>query len=223
MGAAMAMGRLNVSGRVQAREPSIEELEDMLYDILATGVEPTATVGTLEAVQAFLHQHARARKNHTELLSFFAENGLACAPERARVVAPALALLPMEDPSAQEESFDPSAAVSGMPERSRSQGTSNLLRVGLAFAAVLVLALGGLGYFAFSSMQHELARVHSQTGAQADELARVKADADSLRSAMHDNTELVRSVDHKSDVLIQTLLSPLDPQKLQQTEKTRAH
>ena len=222
MGAAMAMGRLNVSERVQAREPSIEELEDMPYDILATGVEPTATVGTLEAVQAFLHQHARARKSHTELLSFFAENGLACVPERARVVAPALALLPMEDVGTHE-SFEQSAAVSGMPERSRVQHTSNLARIGIASAAVLLLALGGLGYVAFTSMQNELARVHSQTGVQANELARVKADADSLRSAMHDNTELVRSVDHKSDVLIQTLLSPLDPQKLQETEKTRAH
>ena len=222
MGAAAArsMGQGSGVERAQARgpnrEPKIEELEDVLYDILAVGVEPTAQIGTLDAVQVFLHEHARVRKTHAEMLSFFAENGIAYTPERARAVAPPLALLPIEG-TETDDFLTPPAAISGIqvsPE-ARTSRSSLALRLGVACAAVVVLALGAVGYLVLADMQHELSRVNTQAGTQAAELSRVKADADALRATMRDNAELVRSVDRKSDVLIQSLLSPLDPQKLE--------
>src|SRR5688572_4012749 len=68
--------------------PTLGELEDQLYDLLATGVADANLPGAvLDAAQAFLHEHARDRKDVSEFLAFFEKHGLALRPERPNLLA----------------------------------------------------------------------------------------------------------------------------------------
>ncbi|HEX2677527.1 MAG TPA: hypothetical protein VHM19_12830 [Polyangiales bacterium] len=209
------MESISAAPRMQGHAPlpPVEAMEDVLYDILATGVDPTAKVGTLEAVQVLLHEHARARKSQAELAAFFVEHGLPLAGERPR--APVIALPPIEPAAISGIELMPSQRIAE-PARSVS---AKLTWIGVAFAAAVLLGTGVAGYFALHDMRQELSRVKASSSVQASQLTQVKAEAATLRSAMTENAELMRSVDHKSDVLIQSLLSPLDPAALQNNPK----
>jgi hypothetical protein len=56
-----------------------EQLLDVLYEIMAQGVDPTAQLKIGE-VERFLHEHARQRKPLAELMAFFARHGLSRDP-----------------------------------------------------------------------------------------------------------------------------------------------
>lgn len=58
---------------------SEEQLLDVLYEIMAQGVDPTAQLKIGE-VERFLHEHARQRKPLAELMAFFARHGLSRDP-----------------------------------------------------------------------------------------------------------------------------------------------
>jgi hypothetical protein len=55
--------------------PSEAQLLDVLYEVLAQGAQPLGSK-TVEAIQQFLHQHARNRKPLPEILAFFTQHGL---------------------------------------------------------------------------------------------------------------------------------------------------
>jgi hypothetical protein len=55
--------------------PSEAQLLDVLYEVLAQGAQPLGSK-TVEAIQQFLHQHARSRKPLPEILAFFTQHGL---------------------------------------------------------------------------------------------------------------------------------------------------
>lgn len=192
--------------------PSVEALEDALYEMLAIGVDPTPRAGSFELVQAFLHEHARARKSHAELLSFFAEHQLPVAPDRSRAIPSPIALPLFDEPAAV--SGNELEAAYGVPSYPAlaPKPTSWLPVWGAAACALLLLGgVAGVGYVALREMQSELSRVQTHAAAQAKEIERVQAEAATLRTAMRENNELVKKVDQKSELLVQSLLSPLDP------------
>src|SRR5262245_55976270 len=70
----LILGQVGVSP-VLLPEPTVLELEDILYDILASG-DPSLPTGTLEAVQTFLHEHARSKRALPEFVAFFTKHKL---------------------------------------------------------------------------------------------------------------------------------------------------
>lgn len=215
MGARAAVNHPGRLERAQVREatpgPTEQQLEDALYDILAVGVDPTAEPRSLEAVQRFVHEHARSRRTHAELLAFFERHGLPYLPERHRAAAPQFVLPPVE-PALAVGGFEPvpvSAHAAGSAQR--ASRAPWFVVAGAIAAVVVVVAAGAFAHVALSDMRAELARVRSESTAQARDLSLVQADAAALRSATQENSDLMRKVDRKSDVLIQSLLSPLDP------------
>ena len=55
--------------------PTESQLLDVLYEVLAQGVPPKGRL-TVEDVERFLHEHARAKKSVAEMLTFFEKHGL---------------------------------------------------------------------------------------------------------------------------------------------------
>jgi hypothetical protein len=57
------------------RKVSEEQLLDVLYEVLAQGTDPSASL-TRADVERFLHAHARSKKPVSEILAFFSQHGL---------------------------------------------------------------------------------------------------------------------------------------------------
>ena len=193
-------------------EPSALELEDMLYDILASGADPNLSAGALEAVQTFLHEHARSKHTHAEFLAFFAKHGLSMTRETTLT----LSLPPIEtraQPQPVSQVFAPEPEpieVTPVAITRRRQLSRKALWAG---AGAALAAISCAAYMAVTIAQGELERVRAQERATAEALARVQAEAASLRQSMEHNAKLVERADQKSELLLQKLVSPLDPER----------
>lgn len=194
-------------------EPTVLELEDMLYDILASGADPSLEAGTLEAVQTFLHEHARSKRSHAEFIAFFATHGLAVAKEPTLQIA----LPPMElrnqmpEPTYQvAEVASAAEAIEVAPVTRSSPGAANR-GLGWLYGLAALAAISGGAFYALSRTEAAFERVHAEARANAERLAEVQAEAAGLRQSLQQNAEMVRRVDQKSELLLQSLVSPLDP------------
>jgi hypothetical protein len=202
----------------RAAAPSVQELEDALYDILAVGVDPGVAPGTLQSVQLLLHEHARSPKSQLELLAFFEKHGLPTARAAFESPGAGFAL-----PSFSLPDVEPSpAAISGMhldseslPTARPATRTARLLRWTAAAAALaLVGAAIGVGYTTLQSMRSELAGVRAESAVQQQVLSKVTAEAQTLRATVAQTTTLAAEAERKSELLLRTYASPLalDPQ-----------
>lgn len=203
-----------VAAPPSAGQPSVLELEDLLYDIVASGADPSLPPGTFEAVQTFLHEHARSRHSLPEFLAFFATHGLSTVKETTLTfalpppielrapVAPAPA--PVTTPAVRDP--DPIEVVPIQAEPRRT-GTKTIAIV----SAVAVAALSCGAWLGVAASRSELDRVRAEQRATAELLARVQAESATLRQTVERNAALVQRVDQKSELLLQTLVSPLDP------------
>jgi hypothetical protein len=188
--------------------PALADLEDLLYDILASGADPNLGSKTLEAVQLFVHEHARNKKTHAEFVAFFEAQSLSMLPERTALMAlppleargraaetPSLTALPR----APEPAFVTTAAA-------RSKG----VWVWAALAAA-VSGMATLTYFAALEVRAEFAQVRSEAERNAAELQRARAETEALRAELRMKALRLEQVEHKTDVLLQSFGSPLDP------------
>jgi hypothetical protein len=192
--------------------PSTQELEDVLYDILAAGVDPTAAPGALEAIQCLLHEHARAPKSQLELLAFFEAHGLStrrlASPTDASFGLPAIEFSELDaGPDAiGGMAFDPSRLPTAAPAR-----RSVAVRWALVVAAAVVVGLGvAAGYGVLQSLQGELARVRAEAADQQQAMAKVRAEAQSLRATVAETSTLAERAHQNSELLLQTYASPVD-------------
>lgn len=63
------------------RPISVETLEDILYEIIATGLEPSEAELTTKEIEQFLHEHARSAKPREAFLKFFKDHKLSTDPK----------------------------------------------------------------------------------------------------------------------------------------------
>ena len=90
----------SISPEPSALDADVQLMQDVLYDILATGVDPDQADAPSLEIEHFLFEHARAPKTAEEFRAFFAAHGLSV---RARVSAArcaAIALPELTRPSA---------------------------------------------------------------------------------------------------------------------------
>ena len=195
-------------------EPSVLELEDMLYDILASGADPSLPAGTLEAVQTFLHEHARSKHSLPEFLAFFAKHGLSTVKETTLTIAlPPMELrapgpsVPFPQPPAAAQPEPEPIEVAPVAVQARQPNT-----VAWACAAIALLAaVSGGAWFLFDRTRAELDQLQTKLRETQSTLERTQSDLATTRQTLEQQDSLVRRVDQKSELLLQTLVSPLDP------------
>src|SRR5712671_6118944 len=78
----------------------VQAMQDVLYDILATGIDPEQSDAPSAEIERFLHEHARAPKTLDEFRAFFAEHGLSVRTRPLPQASAALSLPPIECPPA---------------------------------------------------------------------------------------------------------------------------
>jgi len=210
-------------------EPTVLELEDLLYDILASGADPSLPAGTLEAVQTFLHEHARSKHSLPEFVTFFSSHKLSMV----RDTGFGLALPPMLDLRASTRVSEP------MPEpEALTQATPRPLPIAVPFesepievapvaiepaprqvpartwlfaaAAAALAAISGGAIYALSA-QAELEQVRAEQRATLETLGQLQTELTRLRGSVEQSKELSRTADRKTELLLRSLVSPLDP------------
>jgi hypothetical protein len=223
MNESLTLGQIGSSPALPP-EPNVLELEDMLYDILASGADPSLPAGTLEAVQTFLHEHARSKHSLADFVAFFTAHklsmvrdtgfGLSLPPMELR--APMRAVEPVFEPPTQvampvQGSSEPDLieVAPVVSEAAQHRGRTALW----ASAAAVLAAISGGALYAAASARAELEHVRTEQRATADQLSHMQTEVSRLRGTIEQNAQLARNVDHKTELLLRTLVSPLDPEQ----------
>ena len=203
----------------------VQAMQDLLYDILATGVDSESTDVSIETIESFLHEHARAPKSLAEFRAFFAQQGLtsrmpspvpqvaalpplrrvAPPPQRPSAVPPALppsanAAQTLEEPVIQHPvSFD----LAPQPfERRRSRPL-----IGLAIASSALVIAGALyaGSQYILEMRADLARSDEQAQKNAALIESLRAQTVTFESSLAASGQMIQRMEQKSDLVLDSL------------------
>jgi hypothetical protein len=186
--------------------PAINELEDVLYDLLAAGGDLNVNGEQLELVQAFLHEHARQRKTQEQFVAFFQANGLSMRPERPNLFA-----LP------QVESRSPARTPVLLPETPPAPLVEPIIvesrsRFGWVWAVLGFAAIAGslaLGASAVLVMRAELDRMNASVAHTEIELEQLRAETERLRAIVQSNSAALQNTERDTRLLLQTFAAPL--------------
>jgi hypothetical protein len=208
----------SVASGVASLQDDVQVMQDILYDILANGIDPERSEVPTQAVERFLFEHARAPKSREEFRTFFAAHGLnvgmRAAPE------PPLRLPPIQRPSADagmpaqlpvELASAPSPATvlqltpPPLPARSRKPALLGLW-AGLAILGCALVAGAYYGYSTIVELRADLQREAQQGHDDRQELKALRDHAAGLESSVAATGELIQRMDQKSDLLINSLV-----------------
>jgi hypothetical protein len=202
----------------------VQAMQDLLYDILATGVDAESTDVSIETIEAFLHEHARAPKSLADFRAFFAQQGLtsrmpspvpavAALPPLKRVAPPPLrasgpppALPPsvnavqmFDDAMQHPVSFD----VMGPPvERRRSRP---LVGLGIAASTLVFAAALYAGSQYILEMRADLARSDQQAQKNAALIESLRAQTVTFESSLAASGQMIQQMEQKSDLVLDSL------------------
>ena len=214
----------------QGANSTLEAMQDVLYDILANGIDPDQTEVSTPAVEQFLFEHARAPKTLPEFQAFFAAQGLTVRtasplakaavslppllprapksddmpvqlPVELQLAAPAPRPMPVESPIAVE-------ITSEAPPPPRRKPVYIALWAGLAVLGAMLAAAASYGHATITRLEKELDRAAQEGRDNRAGLEVLRHDAVGLESSVAATGELVKRVDQKSDLLIESLLPP---------------
>jgi hypothetical protein len=219
-----------MSSEPQALAADVQAMQDVLYDILATGIDTEQNDVPSSEIERFLHEHARSPKSLDEFRAFFALHGLSV---RARPThqPPALVLPPIERverPSTEtvtvtileDDADDDSGAEADTGTHRTASGTwakpdaANRSRLAVIMLSVgaccLLAALGFLlmrGFDTLLVLRAELDRSVTQELQSRAEIQALRERAARLESSATATGELLQRMDQKNDALIQSLLA----------------
>jgi hypothetical protein len=225
--AAMQRASSAPSGTSEARQ--VQAMQDLLYDILATGVDSERTDVSIETIEAFLHEHARVPKSSAEFRAFFAQQGLtsrmpspvpavAALPPLKRVVAPA----PQQPPMMASSSVPPALplSVAAMPmfdeavhpvridiaplpiERRRSRP---LFGLAIATTALIVAATLYAGSLHLMELRDDMARSENEARQNRALIESLRAQTVTFESSLAANGQLIERMEQKSDLVLDSL------------------
>jgi hypothetical protein len=195
------------------------ELLDALYEVLAQGVPAGSEVTTAD-VERFLHEHARSRKSHAEMLAFFQRHNLSTdaatygadselsqlASGLHRGHGPISAMLPLDaEPLNVPQPTESGEVRRALPptelEESSTVRTRNQAQAALTSGRGWKLATGalalcsllgfGLSFQRGQELQEELQRARLQLRATDNALTSLEQRAERLRGSL-DQSEMER-------------------------------
>ena len=190
--------------------PSLHELEDVLYDLLAAGGDLNVSTEKVELIQVFLHEHSRQRKSHAQVVSFFETQGLSMRPERPNWFA-----LPIVDSSSRAGTRTP-PLLTAEPELDAAVAEPMLADARQRFAwiwpALGCAAICGalaLGASAIVVMRSELVRMNAAVQQSTIEIEQLRAETERLRAIVQSNSVAAQHAERDTQLLLQTLAAPI--------------
>jgi hypothetical protein len=208
----------------------VQAMQDVLYDILATGLDPEQAQIPLDAIERFLHEHARNAKSIEDFRAFFAQHGLTLTTRAIK--PPPVALPPIERPMQDDPPVAKFPVELARPEPlPQGAGFARQLPDELELAlkprraqpwvwAALILLAGGVsaaayhGYSVITRLEHRLEQADSASRSDRVALDELKTKTAGLESHVAASGEEIQRVDDKSNMIIQSLI-------IEQTRKSR--
>lgn len=194
----------------------VPQMVDILYDIVATGVETSGSASVAQ-IEQFLHEHAREPRTLHQFQAFFAEHRI--EPPRqtepriplrviAPLPAPEVAVKPVGDVAAMARAAEAAASIAAAPvldldeleltELTPDRNHRMLWALGIAAVALLGL---GLGVVISMHQDLEAARTQVATTTQTLELQQVREDQ--LERELKEDRVLLQQLKQQSDQLVQ--------------------
>ena len=205
---------------VPARD--VQAMQDVLYDILATGLDTEHAV-PLDAVERFLHEHARSAKSLEDFRAFFAQHGLSLTSRAIKpppVALPPIARAVLDDPPvakfpvelAKPEPLPPQAAfptsmIDDAPFAAPPRRAQPWLWAALILMAGGVSALAYHGYATITRLESRLVEADNANRNDRAVLDELKNKTAGLESEVAASGEEIQRVDDKSNLIIQSLLT----------------
>jgi hypothetical protein len=197
----------------------VQAMQDVLYDILATGIDPEQNDVPSAEIERFLHEHARSPKSLLEFRAFFAQQGLSvrarpmhqpaalALPPIERAEATAVAALPV-DPDAGRADPEPRTTSHALAAPA-PRGRLGLMLKWAAFVGVSA-ALGFAGFCGYTTIAELRAALDRSSFAHQQDREAIQALRDHaaiLESSVTTTGELVQRMDQKNELVLQSLLT----------------
>lgn len=202
----------------------VQVMQDVLYDILATGLDPEQATVPVDAIERFLHEHARATKSADDFRNFFAQHGLSVSTRAVK--PPPVALPPIQRPTPEDAAMAKFPVELARPEPlPQGMGFAGKMPDDLEDAlaprrkaqpwlwAALILLAGGVsalaygGYATITRLEQRLEQADSKSRSDRAALDELKAKTAGLESNVVTSSEAIQRVDDKSNMIIQSLLT----------------
>lgn len=223
----------SVSPEPSAPDADVQLMQDVLYDILATGIDTDQTDVAIADIERFLCEHARSPRSADEFRAFFADHGLSvrargseplelALPDIARAdagaaVQPPPLQLAAPAPAVASEAVTAAHAPVAFEPTAAAVGPRRALAFAAWFAALSMAALcaaaAWYGQVAIGELRAELARAHAQSSADREAIRTLKDQTAGLESSVSAGSELLQRVDHKSDFVVQSLLEQAEARR----------
>jgi hypothetical protein len=210
-------------GEARSRQ-DLEMLQDILYDMLASGIDAEPAGVTSAEIERFLHEHAREAKALDDFRAFFDRHGLhadarthesavlelppiTTSRDPATSPPPALTAIPLEVPieltlADIEESRFETPMPPPVPRRFRA---ARVAWIALGCVGIVLLAFAWRGYATVTELRSELTRASEHHQQDRSAIQRLSDQTATLESNVAATGELVQRMDQKSDVLIDWL------------------
>jgi len=218
------------AGEEHNSAPSYTELEDLLYDLLSSGpFDPSLGQDKYDAIQSFLHEHARENKTHAQLIAFFEEHGIEMQvppPNPLAMPQPRsshIRDMPLnlnwsegshQTPQSTQPSYTPPArpAPQAVQPHSRPKRTAVARTSGVHVAPFLWMinisalsALAALLTLACWSVRDELMQLRAYAEHTSRSLSQLRADTDRLRQTLEETQSALQSSERHTQLLLQSL------------------
>jgi hypothetical protein len=208
-----------VSPEPYALAADVQAMQDVLYDILATGIDSEQSDVPSAEIERFLHEHARSPKSLLEFRTFFAKQGLSvraraphqpaalALPPIERVEATSVAVL-LADLDASKVDAEPRTALHSMATPSARGGLGSVLKWAALVCVSATLGFAGFcGYTTIAELRAELDRSSLAHRQDREAIQALRDHAAILESSVTTTGELVQRMDQKSELMLQSLLT----------------
>lgn len=228
---------------VASEARQVQAMQDLLYDILATGVDSERTDVSIETIEAFLHEHARTPKSVADFRAFFAQQGLTSrmpSPVPAVAALPPLKRVAAAQPLAVAASSVPPplppSPIGAMPalfddamhpvridiapqpiERRRSRP---LIGLAIATTALIIAATLYAGSLHLMEMRADMARSEDEARQNRALIESLRAQTVTFESSLAANGQLIQRMEQTSDLVLDSLQRAED-EKAAQLKKKR--
>jgi hypothetical protein len=233
---------VGIASPMSTQQVTVETLEDILYEIVATGLEPSEPGLNTRDIEEFLHEHARAAKPKEDFLKFFKDHKLSTDPN-VHLKSVGLALLPTKiETPANATSQSP---ISKSVETNKSNATDEpvssprLMLVGdseessevrirreqqhhsdtplLGWLAILLIAalFGltiGLGYLLFEEVRRNIDQTKALQMENLRLVEAIKSQVTTLQIDVASNREDIQKLQAKTDLVLDSLI-PVEEEK----------
>lgn len=232
----MATAAPQPTKRETPKLPDVQQLQDTLYEILTTGLDPEESRVPLAKVEKFLHEHARQPKSREEFVAFYETCSLALPvaggpwsdtmASEIRIVP----LPPVREPELRplsldvvrelgDDATDPHMVLleDDPTPRARASARTPMFALWGALATVTMLFLGTLwwGHGIVDAMRGQLqaAQLRGDENRRVirqleDRAHQIEGRTADIQSSVAASGEMIQQMDQKSDLLLQFITEP---------------